>query len=150
VYAPCNGRVQHVESSLRDNVMPSERIEEDRPATRSSFAVTTQDVDILLAHLQNGSVRMKIGEQIRVCTPVGAIGNSGNSTEPHLHMHAKRGRSPQPGLDGEGVPIAFSGRFLTRKCHHPSTIEVKRHSTLLLCRMSPLLCQALTPARKRP
>lgn len=37
---------------------------------------------------------------------VGAVGNSGNTTEPHLHIHAEK--------DEEGIPIRFDGRFLVR------------------------------------
>ncbi len=114
VYAPCNGRVEYVESSLRDNVTPSDRDRERPAGNQIVLRCVDTDVDILMAHLQNGSVRVRINEQIQVGTRLGAIGNSGNSTEPHLHIHAKRGGSPRSGLTGEGVPMAFSGRFLTR------------------------------------
>lgn len=38
-----------------------------------------------LAHLQRGSVRVRAGERVTAGQQVGACGNSGNSTEPHLH-----------------------------------------------------------------
>ncbi|WP_052442420.1 peptidoglycan DD-metalloendopeptidase family protein [Streptacidiphilus neutrinimicus] len=54
---------------------------------------------ILLAHLAPGSVRPARGERVRAGQPVGLVGSSGNSTEPHLHVHAVR--------DGEPLALVF-------------------------------------------
>lgn len=43
----------------------------------------------LLAHLQRGSVIVHIGQTVAAGQPVGRCGNSGNSTEPHLHFHVQ-------------------------------------------------------------
>lgn len=42
---------------------------------------------VLLAHLRNGSLSVNEGEQVRRGDLVGLLGNSGNSTMPHLHMN---------------------------------------------------------------
>lgn len=47
-----------------------------------------------------------MGENLQKGQKIGLVGNSGNTTEPHLHMHAEK--------DGVGVPIQFDGRFLVR------------------------------------
>lgn len=39
------------------------------------------------AHLQSGSVRVKPGQQLGEGDLLGAVGNSGNSTAPHLHLN---------------------------------------------------------------
>lgn len=39
------------------------------------------------AHLQPGSLRVKVGERVTAGQTLGLCGNSGNSTEPHLHFH---------------------------------------------------------------
>jgi len=72
------------------------------------------DVDVLIAHLKEGTVRVAKGDNISEGWLLGAIGNSGNSTEPHLHIHARRGGSTDSSRTGVGVPIRFNGRFLVR------------------------------------
>lgn len=39
------------------------------------------------AHLQPGSLRVKVGDTVTAGQTLGLCGNSGNSTEPHLHFH---------------------------------------------------------------
>ena len=53
------------------------------------------------AHLQPGSLRVKLGDKVRSGQVVGLVGNSGNSTEPHLHFHISNASSP---LGSEGLP----------------------------------------------
>jgi murein DD-endopeptidase len=56
------------------------------------------------AHLQPGSLRVKLGDKVRRGQVVGLVGNSGNSTEPHLHFHISNANSP---LGSEGLPYAL-------------------------------------------
>jgi murein DD-endopeptidase len=57
------------------------------------------------AHLQPGSLRVKLGDQVRRGQVLGLVGNSGNSTEPHLHFHIENGSSP---LGAEGLPYSLA------------------------------------------
>ena len=43
---------------------------------------------VLVAHLQHGSLCVSEGQQIEDGDPVGACGNTGNSTQPHVHLQA--------------------------------------------------------------
>jgi murein DD-endopeptidase MepM/ murein hydrolase activator NlpD len=56
------------------------------------------------AHLQPGSLRVKTGDKVRRGQVLGLVGNSGNSTEPHLHFHISNGNSA---LGSEGLPYVF-------------------------------------------
>ena len=58
------------------------------------------------AHLQPGSLRVKTGDRVKRGQVIGLVGNSGNSTEPHLHFHVSDGVSP---LGSEGLPYALAG-----------------------------------------
>jgi hypothetical protein len=58
----------------------------------------------VLAHLRRGSVRVRKGQRVRAGDVLGEVGNSGNSSEPHLHFHLMDG--PRH-MIAAGVPFAF-------------------------------------------
>jgi murein DD-endopeptidase MepM/ murein hydrolase activator NlpD len=59
----------------------------------------------LYAHLQPGSVRVHVSDQVKAGEVIGKLGSSGNSTEPHLHFHVCD--KPDP-LMCVGIPVNFS------------------------------------------
>lgn len=59
----------------------------------------------LYAHLQPGSVRVRVGDRVTVGQTLGLLGNSGNSNAPHLHFQLMDGPSP---LGSNGIPFTFS------------------------------------------
>lgn len=64
------------------------------------------------AHLQPGSLRVKLGEKVKRGQVLGLVGNSGNSTEPHLHFHLSNRNSP---LGSEGIPYVLDAFELQGK-----------------------------------
>lgn len=56
------------------------------------------------AHLQPKSLRVKVGDKVKKGEVLGLLGNSGNSTAPHLHFHISDANSP---LGAEGIPFVF-------------------------------------------
>ncbi len=73
-----------------------------------------------LAHLQQGSVRVQTGTEVEAGQVIGALGNSGFSSGPHLHLHFMDGpdsltAAPLPVLlDVEGARYApTSGEILS-------------------------------------
>lgn len=60
---------------------------------------------VLYAHMRPGTVRVKPGDRVSSGEIIGRVGNTGSSTEPHLHMHI----DDQPSfLAGNGVPYEFT------------------------------------------
>jgi murein DD-endopeptidase MepM/ murein hydrolase activator NlpD len=55
----------------------------------------------MYAHLQPGSLKVKVGDKVKRGQVLALLGNSGNSTEPHLHFQVMDGPSP---LGSEGLP----------------------------------------------
>jgi murein DD-endopeptidase MepM/ murein hydrolase activator NlpD len=60
----------------------------------------------VLAHLQAGSVPVKVGEAVKKGQRIGRIGMSGSTTEPHLHVHFVEGADP---VASPGVPVRYEG-----------------------------------------
>ena len=56
------------------------------------------------AHMKPGSVRVRVGQKVSTGTVLGLLGNSGNSTAPHLHFHIMDTASV---LGSEGLPYVF-------------------------------------------
>nr|WP_157312998.1 M23 family metallopeptidase [Microbacterium sp. MAH-37] len=66
----------------------------------------TGDVIVALCHLQRGSIDVRRGDTVRDGVPLARCGNSGNSTEPHLHVQA----ISTADIDrADAVPITFHG-----------------------------------------
>ncbi len=62
------------------------------------------------AHLQKGSVAVAVGQRVAAGAVIGRLGNSGNSTNPHLHF----GLLDRPDfLTGYSLPFIFSGFTLS-------------------------------------
>jgi murein DD-endopeptidase MepM/ murein hydrolase activator NlpD len=61
---------------------------------------------VAVCHLQCGSVKVQLGQSVRVGEMLGRCGNSGNSTEPHVHLQAI---DRVDVLNASAVPITFVG-----------------------------------------
>ena len=53
---------------------------------------TAAEEYILMAHLKEGSIVVQKGQQVGQGDLLGECGNSGNSTEPHLHLQLQNTR----------------------------------------------------------
>jgi hypothetical protein len=54
-----------------------------------------EGVVVAVCHLQHGSVRVRPGQRVRIGDVLGRCGNSGNSTQPHVHVQAIDSRNIQ-------------------------------------------------------
>jgi len=99
VVAPCAGRVVEAVDGVTDLEAPLRT--PDRPPG-NCVAIDADGTFVLLAHLRRDSVLVSEGDHVAVGQPLGRVGNSGNSSEPHLHIHAER--------DGVAVPLVFPAK----------------------------------------
>ncbi|MGO1949718.1 MAG: M23 family metallopeptidase [Mycobacteriaceae bacterium] len=67
---------------------------------------TGDGVFATVAHLQRGSVNVAVGDRVHAGDQVGRCGNSGNSSEPHVHAQLMDRASL---WTAQGLPIAFNG-----------------------------------------
>lgn len=111
IVAPCGGDVVTAVDGLADLSPP----EVDREHMAGNHVILRcGDVWIVLGHMLSGSVCVREGDVVRPGQPLGAVGNSGNSDEPHLHVHAQRPGSRAEPLSGDPLPIRFEGHYLAR------------------------------------
>ena len=111
VLAPCQGRVVFAEDGAPDMRPPTA----DRAHMAGNHVILECGSEwIVLGHLQRGSVAVHVGQIADVGDVLGLVGNSGNTGEPHLHIHAQRPGSTAAPLSGEPVPVRLGGRYLVR------------------------------------
>ncbi|MDQ0600649.1 murein DD-endopeptidase MepM/ murein hydrolase activator NlpD [Streptomyces canus] len=65
----------------------------------------------LYAHLRRGSLTVAEGEKVRAGQPLAQCGNSGNSSEPHLHFQLMDGPDPDT---ARGLPFTWRGLGVPR------------------------------------
>ncbi|MEW5849872.1 MAG: M23 family metallopeptidase [Myxococcota bacterium] len=111
VHSPCRGTVVTTENDLPD-LTPPDR-DPQRPAG-NHVVVECLGVKVLMAHLRQGSVRVRPGDDVGEGDVLAEVGNSGNTSRPHLHLEAVR-NAQQPDLDdGDPAPMTFGGEALVR------------------------------------
>ena len=111
VYSPCRGTVEAVEQGRPDMPVPVR----DRRHLEGNFVrLRCGSVVVLLAHFARKGVRVDAGQAVNPATLLGYVGNSGNTDEPHLHIHAQSPGPPSAPLSGEPLFVTFDGRFLIR------------------------------------
>ena len=111
VYAPCSGVVIMTEDRLSDLTAS----EGDRLHPAGNFVLLEcAEASVLLAHLMQFSLPVGPGDRVQTGDPVGRVGNSGMSTEPHLHLHAQGRAGSENFLAAEPLPLKVEGRTLVR------------------------------------
>lgn len=103
VHSPCNGSVVTTVSGLPDNIPTN--VDREHPAG-NHIVIECDSIKVMLAHLKEGSLKVSQGDNIKEGQPVGEVGNSGYTDEPHLHIQANS-------HNGNPVAIMFGGRFLS-------------------------------------
>ncbi len=103
VLSPCDGSVLDVHDGRAERPVPG-----DDTASPLGNRVRLQcgDAIVTLAHLREGSLRVRPGDTVTIATLLARVGNSGAATEPSLHMHAERAGKP--------LLLRFDGRSLVR------------------------------------
>jgi hypothetical protein len=107
IYSVADGTVVGAEDGLPEQV-PG-KLPDD--ATIQTAAGNHVVVDIgqgrfaFYAHMQPGSVKVKVGDKVATGQVLGLLGNTGNTDTPHLHFHVMDGPSP---LVANGLPYVFT------------------------------------------
>src|SRR5262249_6228225 len=126
VLAPADGKVIEVIEGVRDN----------KPGSMNPFSAVgncvviqhRQDEVSLLAHFKQSSIKVKTGDEVKRGQVLGLCGNSGNSSEPHIHYHLQHSPMMQDGLGikcvFQKVTVTKDGKTETRTNYSPVKGEI--------------------------
>jgi len=115
--AVANGTVVEVKDSIPENVPGANS--RAVPITLETVGGNHVIIDIggghyaFYAHLKPGSLKVKLGDKVTRGQVIGLVGNTGNSTEPHLHFHVADANSP---LGSEGIPYRLDSFEVVGHC----------------------------------
>ena len=109
ILAPADGAVTDVINGVRDNVPGSMN---PYSALGNAIFIEHREYEVsVLAHLKHGSITVKVGDKVKKGQTIGLCGNSGNSSEPHLHYHLQNTPIIQ---DGTGIKPFFQNVILIK------------------------------------
>ena len=111
ILAPCTGEIVFAIDGLPDMQVP----EGDRDNMLGNGVIIACDGKfVVLAHMTTDSLMVDVGDTVTTGQLIGRVGNSGNSNEPHLHIHVQDGMPPDAPFSGEPVWFTVEGEFLVR------------------------------------
>jgi murein DD-endopeptidase MepM/ murein hydrolase activator NlpD len=103
VLASKDGNVIFVRNDVSENV-PSQSINTDTPSGNLVVIDHGRDQYGYYGRLKPDSIQVEVGTRVRAGDPIGEVGNSGDSFEPHLHFHVMN--NPDSTL-ADGIPVVF-------------------------------------------
>lgn len=106
VYSPCDGTVSDIEDKWPNETPWSGGAPYN---VGNHVLITSDNFAVLMGHLQKGSMLVKVGDKVRKGQPLAKTGNSGWTSQPHLHIQAMM-KSGGSFWGWEGIPIFFDGR----------------------------------------
>lgn len=120
ILAPCDGTVVAVHDTEPDHearrsqpalipyaLTQGARVRQGVSAVAGNYVILSlpeTHVHVALVHFQKGSVRVSVGEEVAKGQHIANCGNSGNSTQPHVHVQAMDSADLSV---ARGVPMRF-------------------------------------------
>lgn len=111
VYSPIDGKILIAVDKYDDQIPPKTDVEN---IAGNHILLESDGVEILLAHFKKGSIAVKKGDIVTTNTFLGQVGNSGNTSEPHLHLHVEKGGETNTILNGIAIPFTINEQYLVR------------------------------------
>ena len=108
VVAPVSAHVHHAADGAPDHSPGQPSNDLENPTGNTVVLRLESGTYLIIAHLKTGSVQVETGDDVEEGDPIGACGNSGNTSEPHIHIHHQR-QDPRlfPLNFAEGLPLYF-------------------------------------------
>ena len=114
VVAPIDGLVVKVRDAQED--LPIGTMDDGNPL--GNFVLLhAKNRTLVLAHLMNGSISVQESSRVATGDAIGCVGNSGNTSEPHLHIHAVEGYLVAENAvisEARPTPLIVDSRYLRK------------------------------------
>ncbi|WP_141433670.1 M23 family metallopeptidase [Bacillus sp. 03113] len=107
IIAPIKGKIVGAYDKEKD-ILPGSEDNETMIGNYIYIKIEETDTYLVLAHIKQGSILVKKGQVVEVGTPLARVGNSGSTSEPHLHIHHQRQNPVETSMFlTEGLPLYF-------------------------------------------
>lgn len=126
ILSPADGTVVEVVNNARDSLMfPKDRFLSRAKHIAGNYVVIqhAEREYSTLAHLKKDSISVTVGDPVRKGQRIASCGNTGNSTEPHLHFQLQTGQSF---YSSAGIPIHFRDIVLSQIADY-ETFDARPH-----------------------
>ena len=107
IIAPADGIVVRISGKHKDSRTNGKKAFCDTWDIRGNFIIIkhAEKEYSLIAHLMPDSITVKVGDSVKQSEVIARCGNTGNTSEPHIHFQLQSGKSF---FTSVGLPIAFS------------------------------------------
>jgi peptidase M23-like protein len=129
--APADGRITALEDSRQDLTIG----DSDRRHPEGNYLV--MDIGggryVMMGHLRQGSALVGVGDAVRLGQPLAQVGNSGNTSEPHLHIQVQNvGTFDDADAGIRTYPILFRDAVLIRggEAGAPADVDARRNDSI--------------------
>lgn len=108
ILAPIKGEIIEIHDGEKDIEPNIERFE-SLLGNYIFMRVKETGTYLIFAHLKNNNIRVETGDIVEVGDVIAQVGNSGTTSEPHLHIQHQRNRPYNNVfiITSEGLPITF-------------------------------------------
>lgn len=122
IYSPCDGVIGTAHDDNPDNIPPSRK---RGPTNTNGVLIEADSFYLFMAHLKHGGVFVKEGDVVKTGDPIGLVGNSGFTLEPHLHLQAHKRTNKDAWYFEDQLYIHFDGRgYLLFETIKPGKVEM--------------------------
>lgn len=88
IVSSCTGIVEEAENNFID-LTPPESDPENPLGNSIKLTCDHHEADVYIAHMQEESVVVEAGDKVEKGEHIGIVGNSGNTSEPYVNIHAE-------------------------------------------------------------
>ena len=110
IYSPCSGMIITTIDNVDDNTEATMMVDSES-GKGNYITLDCNGVHVSMYHLKKDGVFIQVNSYVEVGDPIGMVGNSGFSQEPHLHIQAS---TMNKDSIREGIPILFGNKYLKR------------------------------------